>query len=213
MTYTTDLKYFDQDSPNPTVAPHAAAKVEPDGWNGYAGTLYLCEDWDAAEWRLTTRHAGLDLAVNVEVTGRVVYHLDGNNWVKTRVKVTFVGDEEEDVEVRGWMYFNANRDRHNDKAPNVGKPWETLEREKTQRAAVEAHKEAQALEEAGLKASQVANTVAQARRDALEAGLLVVADGLQVAETVARAEARDYQRDAGLKYEEARDLQKKALWG
>jgi hypothetical protein len=213
MTYTTETKYFDQNSPNPTVAPHAAAKVEPDGWNGYAGTLYVCEDWDAAEWRLTTRHEGLDLAVNVEVTGRVVYHLNGNDWVKTRVRVTFVGDGEPDVEVRGWMYFNANRYRGNDYAPNVGKPWATLEAEKVQRAAVEAHKEAQRLEEAGLKASQVANTVAQALRGARDAGLLVVADGLVVAETVARAEARDYARDAGLKYEEARELQRKALWG
>lgn len=85
------------------LPPRVGDVVELD--SGRSEKLLPCADWNAAqfrfpnpiyEWRVS--HA---IACNVEIVGRALRKRHGDVWV--RVKITWVGDEEPDVESRGWL--------------------------------------------------------------------------------------------------------------
>lgn len=76
--------------------------ISVDGWN-HAEALTGC-DWDAAAFRLPSRASGSGLAVNVEVTGRKLVRRNFAEWV--RVRVTFVGDCQENTTAGGFLLIN-----------------------------------------------------------------------------------------------------------
>lgn len=88
--------------PTLTDEPAVGSYVQLD--SGRGEWLLGC-DWDGAQFRfpnpVTPWRESRALAVNVEVTGRVLQWRDGGAWM--RVKVTFVGDGEPDQVVRGYM--------------------------------------------------------------------------------------------------------------
>lgn len=59
------------------------------------------EGWPGADFRLTSHNTGLELAVNIVVTGRTFQRYGGELWV--RVRVEFVGDCEPSTFVSAWM--------------------------------------------------------------------------------------------------------------
>lgn len=61
--------------------------------------LLPCDDWAAAEYRMPVK--GLDLAVNVEITGKTRVFWNGGSF--RRAQITFVGDCEPDSTVKGWV--------------------------------------------------------------------------------------------------------------
>jgi hypothetical protein len=64
-----------------------------------------CDDWDKADFRLSSGRLGIDLAVNVEQSGRKLRWPDGfGSNPAVRVKITFVGDGEEDQVTHGWAW-------------------------------------------------------------------------------------------------------------
>jgi len=95
----------------PTLQPMAGMFLAPDGWNArtvktprphWGGeTLLECTDWDKAAFRLPTRHIGIEVAINVRITGHRVHVWDGRHWVRTRI--TWVGDCEPDSYSGGWL--------------------------------------------------------------------------------------------------------------
>lgn len=84
--------------------PQVGSFVRLDG-RTFGENLLPCDDWDKAEFRwpnpIREWRESRAIAINVEVTGRVIQWKDGGGWL--RVKVTFVGDGEPDQIVRGYM--------------------------------------------------------------------------------------------------------------
>lgn len=87
------------------LTPAIGKRIVPDGWGNLGNTagsqLIACDDWDKAEYRLPSPYWNYETAVNIEVTGRTIQTIGGCYGI--RVKITFVGDYEPDVIVRGWM--------------------------------------------------------------------------------------------------------------
>lgn len=92
------------------IVPQIGSYIEPDRWS--YGNKLVASDWDEAQFRLLTQYrAGgaytptpsgyVEVAVNVEVTGRTLQRRKFGLWV--RVRITFVGDCEPDETVSGWM--------------------------------------------------------------------------------------------------------------
>ena len=100
MAHTVDLDRFNKAD----LTPKLGSWVTPDGWQLGGGTL-VESDWNKADFRLTTSHEGLELAVKVEVSGRKVHFTSTGS--RVRVKVTFLGDCEPDTETHGWMALNS----------------------------------------------------------------------------------------------------------
>jgi hypothetical protein len=77
--------------------------VRPDGWG--LGNCLTAGLEGFCDFYLPTNSGGpiKEVAVNVEVTGRTMQRREGSYWV--RVKITFVGDGEPDVVVRGWTPY------------------------------------------------------------------------------------------------------------
>ena len=75
-------------------------RVWIDGWR--LPQPLLPSDWEAAPFRIESfNYVGTTRAVKVEITGRTRQWKSGEPWM--RAKVTFVGDGEPDVELRGWV--------------------------------------------------------------------------------------------------------------
>lgn len=101
-----------------SITPKVGDIVYPDTWhNAHGGPLVVCDDWDKAEYRIVTWHRAeggwsptksgfVELAVNVEVTGRKIRQIPGYRGFGYRCKVTFVGDGEPDQVVGGWMHVS-----------------------------------------------------------------------------------------------------------
>ena len=92
--------------PQPQVGSYVALDGWTDGSNStpHSSGDYLeaCTDWDKASFRLPCTSLRVPCAVNVGISGRTIQiDSSGNEWV--RVKVTFVGDGEDDTDTHGWM--------------------------------------------------------------------------------------------------------------
>jgi hypothetical protein len=206
MTYTTDLEFYADEA-----KPYAGSSLEPDGWGGHFGTLFVCDDWDAAEWRVTTSHKGLYVAVNVELTGRKLHVLGGGQG-KVRVKVTYVGDGTPDTEDRGWLYVDLNRNKANDYNPAYALPSGLRRGRELTAQAVAKLEEADAVEAKTHDLNRLTHDLRKAQRDARDLGLETVADGLEVALLVAEAEYRELTAAYMTLTEAARNLSREARW-
>ena len=87
-----------------TPTPEVGTYIELD--NGAAGCLMACDDWAAAAFRLPVTRLRIPHAVNVWVTGRTIQRNGVWGSRRVRVAVTFVGDGEPSVTLRGWMNVN-----------------------------------------------------------------------------------------------------------
>ena len=88
-----------------TPTPEVGSYIELDN-DGATGRLMACDDWAAAEFRLPVTSLRIPYAVNVQVTGRTIQRNGVWGSRRVRVAVTFVGDGEPDVTLRGWMNVN-----------------------------------------------------------------------------------------------------------
>lgn len=76
--------------------------------NGLIVEKLIASDWTEAPFRLTSSHTGIDLAVKVEVTGRLVRFDSPLSAPAVRVRITFVADgDDEDVVSGGWMLVTS----------------------------------------------------------------------------------------------------------
>ena len=58
-------------------------------------------DWERADWRMPLWATGVDIAVNVNITGRKPQRWCDSLWMRARI--TFVGDCEPDTATGGWV--------------------------------------------------------------------------------------------------------------
>jgi len=92
---------------NARYIPQEGDYVCPDDWtfgenlvedNGFSDS-----EFPGCEFRLPTS-TGLELAVNVKVTGKD--HWSGGGTFKARCKIEFVGDGDQSTFTGGWIYHN-----------------------------------------------------------------------------------------------------------
>lgn len=94
------------------VTPRVGSFVEPDLWR--MGEPLVVSDWDQAPFRIPTsmRAEGaflptpsgfVEVAVNVEVTGRTVRRRPNRYGLWVRARITFIGDGEPDQVTGGWL--------------------------------------------------------------------------------------------------------------
>ncbi len=75
--------------------------VKPDGWN--LGECLIESDWTEAQYRLPDYNNNLQLAINIEITGRI--HRFDSPLINPamRCKVIFIHDGEPNVTTGGWI--------------------------------------------------------------------------------------------------------------
>lgn len=89
-------------APRPVVGSYV--ELDTDSRHYFGEHLMACDDWDAAEFRIPVTSLRVPAAVNVTVTGRTIQRRGpgGGRWV--RIRVTFVGDGEPNVNRGGWLF-------------------------------------------------------------------------------------------------------------
>ena len=204
MTYSTKLEHYSREA-----VPHVGGRVELDEWKD-SSELFVCSDWDDADWRITSAIRGLYPAVNIDLTGRTVY-LMSSNWMKTRIRVTFVGDGEPDTKAHGWLYFNPNRDMSQDlNADRV--PAGLRDAVLLNKAARLAWDKAEAAKDNALALNALYRTLKDQREQFVSTKLDNVIHGLTVAIITIEKEISDLWEQHRVSHIEARELSKEARW-
>lgn len=95
------------------VTPRIGSYVQPDAWKH--GEKLVASDWDQAQFRIPTgiRAGGaftmtpsgyVEIAINVEVTGRTWQRAPYTGTLRVRCRIEFVGDGEPSSFSGGWLY-------------------------------------------------------------------------------------------------------------
>ncbi len=88
---------------NKDYAPTVGAYVMTDNWRPF-GCLLQGDNFSSFRIEITPGGPIKDIAIEVEITGRLAQYFEGGWWI--RCKITYPGDGEPDSVCRGWLFLD-----------------------------------------------------------------------------------------------------------